>query len=525
MKDKDAGSLWDTLIAEPLTGAGNAGLIDRQRMAIVIDGLDEATKNGNNDILNLLAEHIETLPPWIGVLLTGRPEPELRAQLKRYDPISIACEDPANQADLRLYIENWLQQELKAGKLKAHEVEAITNTLLEKCEGNFLYLAQLRGEVSAEDLHQPANLPQGLESLYLSSFERRFPDHVSDADNATTRWNLWVKPLLGYILASPEPLPLDLARQLMGWNADKDGDDHQNKTLQSLGSLLKTTGKPVEPAHCTLAPFHKSARDWLNSELALDFRVYPKKALYKLTEATWQRYLASQEKNGYAWQVLPDLLHSLTDAQQDLLLGEPEFKTSQVLYRLAESMTPALRIIESYYTWMAQVRYSERLANAAPESAEYARDLSISYDKLGDSLRSLGRVDEALGFYERGLKIREGLAQRAPESAEYARDLSISYDKLGDSLRSLGRVDEALGFYECGLKIREGLAQRAPESAEYARDLSVSYINLFRIAADSDKAPLLRKALAVMQSLKSRGVLAKEDESVMVQIKNMLGIT
>ena len=486
MQGEDAGSLWDMLISEPLAGAGKAGLIDRQRLSIVIDGLDEATKDGRNVIVELLVKSIETLPAWVGVVLTGRADPELTARLKHYQPEVISGDTPENRQDLRQYIDEWLKEEMGAGRLQERRVSLVAETLLQKSEGAFLYLVQVREQAQQGsedgsrrfDLDNPASLPQGLYRLYLEFFERRFPEALDGADNPLTRWNALVKPLLGYILASPEPLPLDLARALIGWNADSAGNEKQHKALQALGSLIKRTGNADQPETCTLAPFHNSAREWIGSEAAGVFRIFAKQSIYSLAEALWHRYLEREEQDAYVWRVLPELLPSLSGEIQDALLGEPDWEGCQVLYRLADGMAPELRFTESLGMWLTQVRYSQRLCEATPEKAQFARDLQFSFCHLGDTLSSLGRTGEALDYYERGLKIAEDLAARAPENAEFARDLSVIFERLGDTLSSLGRTGEVPDYYERGLKIAEDLAARAPENAEFARCLSDSFSGL-----------------------------------------------
>ena len=74
-------------------------------------------------------------------------------------------------------------------------------------------------------------------------------------------------------------------------------------------------------------------------------------------------------------------------------------------------------------------------------------------------------------YYEDGLKIAKRLADAAPENADYARDLSISYNRLGDLARSGGDPAAARRYYEDGLKIAKRLSDAAPENADYARDL------------------------------------------------------
>ncbi len=125
-----------------------------------------------------------------------------------------------------------------------------------------------------------------------------------------------------------------------------------------------------------------------------------------------------------------------------------------------------------YYEDALAVR--RRLAEAAPDSADYARDLSISNERLGDLSRALGDTAAARRYYEDALAVRRRLAEAAPDSADYARDLSISNERLGDLSRALGDTAAARRYYEDALAVRRRLAEAAPDSADYARDLSIS---------------------------------------------------
>ncbi len=71
--------------------------------------------------------------------------------------------------------------------------------------------------------------------------------------------------------------------------------------------------------------------------------------------------------------------------------------------------------------------------------------------------------------------MRKQLAARDPNNAEWQRDLSVSYNKIGDISAARGDRDGALKAYKDGLDIRKQLAARDPNNAEWQRDLSVSY--------------------------------------------------
>jgi serine/threonine protein kinase len=130
------------------------------------------------------------------------------------------------------------------------------------------------------------------------------------------------------------------------------------------------------------------------------------------------------------------------------------------------------KALESY---RKDLELSEALAKADPNDAQAKRDLSISYDRLGNVHLQLGATDKALESYRKGLELREALAKGDPNDAQAKRDLSISYNKLGDVHRQLGATDKALESYRKGLELREALAKSDPTNVKAQEDLSYSY--------------------------------------------------
>jgi tetratricopeptide (TPR) repeat protein len=72
----------------------------------------------------------------------------------------------------------------------------------------------------------------------------------------------------------------------------------------------------------------------------------------------------------------------------------------------------------------------ERTATNGMVEIWIARDLSVSYNKLGDLHLGLGQGAHALEFYQKALAIREALHQRNPQSADFARDLSYAHGRI-----------------------------------------------------------------------------------------------
>jgi tetratricopeptide (TPR) repeat protein len=119
------------------------------------------------------------------------------------------------------------------------------------------------------------------------------------------------------------------------------------------------------------------------------------------------------------------------------------------------------------------------LCEREPQRSDRARDLSVSYEKLGDALGTLGRGGESLDYYQRSLLIRKDLHENEPQRSDLARDLAISYSKLGNVLGArFERGGEVLAYHERSFEIVMDLYQKEPQRSDLARDLSVCYEKL-----------------------------------------------
>jgi len=109
------------------------------------------------------------------------------------------------------------------------------------------------------------------------------------------------------------------------------------------------------------------------------------------------------------------------------------------------------------------------------------------------------------------MEIRKRLCELEPGRSDLQRDLSVSFERLGDINRQLGRGDEALKFYEKAMEIRKRLCELEPEVIERQADMVVSYYKIgdfYCKAGDEDKGKgLFRKALDILLKLRSEGTL------------------
>jgi tetratricopeptide (TPR) repeat protein len=121
---------------------------------------------------------------------------------------------------------------------------------------------------------------------------------------------------------------------------------------------------------------------------------------------------------------------------------------------------------------------SEKLLASNPDYGQVARDVSVSLNKLGDFLARRGQpgdAEAALKHYTRSLEMSEKLLTANPDSAQAARDVSVSLKNLGNILiqrGQLGDAEAALKNYTRSLEIEQKLLAANPDSAQAKSGIS-----------------------------------------------------
>ena len=135
----DARQLAECLLLQPLNEC--APETEGGRYLLVIDALDEAEHASKNSLLELIARDFHKLPPWMAVLVTARPELDVRRTLAPLRPtvLDAATYHPECDADVRIYLRAILKS-----SVDARRIEASVETVATKSGGLFLYLHYIR---------------------------------------------------------------------------------------------------------------------------------------------------------------------------------------------------------------------------------------------------------------------------------------------------------------------------------------------------------------------------------------------
>ena len=240
----DARTLFDNLLVQPLATLSRPN----RAILILIDALDEATRDDRNALASFIAAEFPRTPGWLRLVITSRPEKAVTAPLQGLNPFILDTETEANRADIRDY----LRRELAPLLQGRPDADQLVEQILEKSEGVFLYVERVCHDLRHDylSLDRLEQFPQGLGGVYWQYFERQFPD--------LEKFRKDIRPALRAILAAREPLPVDILQHLFDWQ-----DEELRDFTRTLGALFPVT---TEDGLQVIKPWHKSLVDWLTDE-------------------------------------------------------------------------------------------------------------------------------------------------------------------------------------------------------------------------------------------------------------------
>ncbi|MBN2684295.1 MAG: WD40 repeat domain-containing protein, partial [Pontiellaceae bacterium] len=220
---------------------------------LLVDALDEAlgVAAGETSIVQLLASRLDRLPPWLRIVATTRKDPRVLDRLKGLRAEELEAQSENNLLDLTEFIE----AELRSPDFveQVHESSApprtIVNQLIEKSDGNFLYVRQAMEAIRTKDASFASlqDLPPGLSGLYAHRFDRLFPSEAAFES---------LVPLLEVICAAREPV----TRPLLAAACGMDERAVERHLVKMAGYLIRHKDEQNRPS---FAVYHKSLADWL----------------------------------------------------------------------------------------------------------------------------------------------------------------------------------------------------------------------------------------------------------------------
>ena len=241
--------------------------------------------------------------------------------------------------------------------------------------------------------------------------------------------------------------------------------ENSEQTKSDLSLALTHLGNIAETLH--------------NYEKAL---TYHKKALEISKNVATESYNPSAYRDtAIAYKNIADiyvLMHRLEDALNAMIesfairktLSE-QIGTSLDLHDLALGYNTMGEILEKLGKINSAVEHYENallinndLYKISP-TTDNLHSLTISYNNLGKISQAAGMYDTAEIYYTKSLELRKHHGAKTPE-AQY--DIACSCNRLGDLLANIGKVHEAIGYYEEALQINTSLYEKSssPQALE-----------------------------------------------------------
>jgi hypothetical protein len=225
-------------------------------MVFLIDALDEVSVRERQPLLHMLSSKVQSLPSWVKIVITSRPEADIVHSLSVLNPFEIKEDDPRHLQDIRLFLRCHLR-----GAMEEEELKAGVNLFVARSEGKFIYVSTMIAEIlknqrsrwSLSDLGD--RLPEGLVGWYREFFVRmrardeRYFDEV-------------IFPVVRLIIGAKEPLSLGEVKLILNLHFDEPQEVQEQRLVDELHQLFPLRSGNV------FVPFHKSVADWLTDAAA-----------------------------------------------------------------------------------------------------------------------------------------------------------------------------------------------------------------------------------------------------------------
>ncbi len=454
-KNKNVFELYEQLISNPLSRVKNKDKI----FIFIIDALDETLEDESKDLISLIGSETfqQGLPAYARIIITSRPDPQLKQTFSRLNPIQMNAELQHNIEDCRVLIETKLKE---LGHSEYIYQEALIKNLLETSEANMLYLNIFFDEVKKQNINieERDSFPQGLNGTYESYFQRI----TKENDTFDGKF----APLLEVLVAYGEPIPKLLLKEILKWETKQ-----FSRVLTKLGSMLKEREEYV-------SLYHKSIMEWLvnedNRSYLVNAKTGKKKIDKMLEELSPESYKEEYLKFTYFNKKLVDkfyeeekklekffaLLKDLNDKNKIELL----IHLGDYYYYAHHNVILSTRLREEVYMILKKF-YKKNREKWAGEYAESLSKLAWSYDDSDQNEKVVILREEALDIFKRlYVEDKETWVEDYISMSSY---LAFSYNE--------NRIDDAIELAEENVDIVKELYENNKEKwvGDYAVALSV----------------------------------------------------
>ena len=178
----------------------------------------------------------------------------------------------------------------------------------------------------------------------------------------------------------------------------------------------------------------------------------------------------------------------------------------------AEMLLEGERHEEALAAQEAAVAALARQASAAPQDAAAQRHLAQALVRQGDMLYAVsGDWTDSVPLFDRALRVFEDAHASDRARVDYARDLSVALEHVGDAMLQLGTLLRARTLFDRLLELRRDLLARDPGNGDAKRDLAVALERQGDLALGEREVALRTNDAALAQDRSARALAAFDE--------------
>jgi serine/threonine protein kinase/Tfp pilus assembly protein PilF len=169
-----------------------------------------------------------------------------------------------------------------------------------------------------------------------------------------------------------------------------------------------------------------------------------------------------------------------------------------------------------------------RRAADEPENVEFARNLAVCQNNVGELEARIGEVDAAIDSLEDAVKIQsrlltDKLETKSVSTDDIAADLATTYSNLGLVLKQAGRNDEAIKNFREAIALGEELKAKSPKDAAVLHGLAASYNNLAFLLAGPAAEVAAETSIRIQRELVASDPINRLYQGDLARMYNTLG--
>lgn len=254
----DVNDLFAVLFKEPLRHVTDPG----RNVLIVIDGLDESEDQGKNELLDVIANHFCSLPLWIRLLVTTRPEKKILDKTRSVKSLELRQDDERNHRDIKVFFESRISD-----RATPEETRRIIRELVQLSEGHMLhayFLLELIEKSSSPQTPEQlrSSFPQGISAIYTTYFKRM---EAKLEEVLKSNCGQFLTDFLSALTATRDPLPKGFVTEILRQNIHIPENDRLN-VQRKLDSVISCISSLLPIRDGNVHVFHKSVKEWLTDE-------------------------------------------------------------------------------------------------------------------------------------------------------------------------------------------------------------------------------------------------------------------